>query len=268
MWGESVLYNFEVKEIDKDTSLSMVKKYHYSNTLPKLNKHFIGFYLEDKLVGLVTLGWGTQPLNTIKKIFPSLETKDYYEIGKMCMTEDMPRNSESQMLSKLCDFIKKNYKNIKVLFTWADGMLGKCGYVYQASGFLYAGYTITDIYMKDGVKIHPRQMRKVLPIDKDDKRIGIRPNKKQLLEYGIDRYKGKQFKYLKFLCSKVEKKKLIKESKIELNFKYPKEKDLCWKKYELKNDLWVECGKPPYITDTRFLEDDLQMNIFDFIEEE
>ena len=107
----------------------MVKKYHYSNILPRLNKHFVGFYLEGELVGVVTLGWGTRPLHTIKKIFPSLETKDYYEIGRMCMTEDMPRNSESQMISQLITYIKENYPEIKVLFTWADGMVGKPGYV-------------------------------------------------------------------------------------------------------------------------------------------
>ena len=95
----------------------MVKTYHYSNILPRLNKHFIGFYLAEKLVGVVTLGWGTRPLHTIRKLFPNLETKDYYEIGRMCMTEDMPKNSESQMLSQLISYIKENYPEIKVLFT-------------------------------------------------------------------------------------------------------------------------------------------------------
>ena len=28
-----------------------------------------------------------------------LDTKDYYEIGKMCMDESMKRNSETQMMS-------------------------------------------------------------------------------------------------------------------------------------------------------------------------
>ena len=103
----------------------MVRLYHYSNTLPRLNKHFVGFYLENKLVGVATLGWGTRPLHTIRKIFPSLETKDYFEIGRMCMTEDMPRNSESQMLSQLSRWIKLYYPETKVLFTWADGMVSK-----------------------------------------------------------------------------------------------------------------------------------------------
>lgn len=121
-------YNFTVKEITKDEALEMIQKYHYSNTLPKLNKHFLGFLLGGDLVGVVTLGWGTRPKHTIQRIFPSLDTKDYFEIGRMCMTEEMPRNSESQMLKALTKYIKTNFPNIKVLFTWADGMVGKVGY--------------------------------------------------------------------------------------------------------------------------------------------
>ena len=36
------------------------------------------------------------------------------------MTEDMPRNSESQMISKTVSWIKNNMQDVKVLFTWAN----------------------------------------------------------------------------------------------------------------------------------------------------
>lgn len=51
-------FDYTLKEIDKQTALEMVKRYHYSNALPSLNKHFVGFYLGEELVGVVTLGWG------------------------------------------------------------------------------------------------------------------------------------------------------------------------------------------------------------------
>ena len=107
-------YSFEIKEITKEQALEMIQKYHYSNTLPKLNKYFLGFYLEERLVEVVTLGWGTRPRHTIQRIFPSLDTADYLEIGRMCMTEDMPRNSESQMISQMVKWIKKNIPTLKM----------------------------------------------------------------------------------------------------------------------------------------------------------
>lgn len=240
--------DYLVKEISKNKALEMIQKYHYSNTLPKLNKHFIGFYLENELVGVVTLGWGTRPLHTIKKIFPSLETKDYYEIGRMCMTEEMPRNSESQMISKLVKWIKENEPQIKILFTWADGIMGKVGYVYQSCSFLYGGFNTTDIYLQDGVKIHPRQTRALFIKDENDTRKTIRPTWEQMQDNNMKHIKGRQFKYVKFLCGKTIKKRLLKECLIPLNYDYPKENKLEWQRQTGRGKYEV-CDKPYYRTD-------------------
>lgn len=236
------MFKYEIKEISKNEALEMIKKYHYSNTLPKINKHYIGFYFNKQLVGVVTLGWGTRPRHTIQKLFPNLDTKDYYEIGRMCMNDDMPRNSESQMLSQLIKYIKNNYTEIKILFTWADGLLGKPGYVYQASNFLYAGENWGEMYLKDGVKIHPRQMKMFL--SPDDKRITVRPTLEELNEYGIQHVKGKQYKYIYF----IKDRQLEVECTYRLTRKYPKLNDLEWK-IKNSNGKWEETEKPYYLTD-------------------
>ena len=233
-------YHYIVKEISKEEALCMVQKYHYSNTLPKLNKHFLGFFLNGDLVGVITLGWGTRPLHTIKKLFPSLETKDYFEIGRMCMTEEMPRNSESQMLSACIKYVKKNYKDIKVIFTWADGMLGKCGYVYQASNFIYTGYVGGEFYLKDGIKIHVRSMKQLLCDDyKTDKRLTVRPTIEQM----------KQYRYIYFVCNKNEQKRLENECLVPLDLPRPKDNDLWWRIKDIDSGKWIYCDKPKYVSD-------------------
>ena len=250
MQGSEETYRFGIKEIKRKDALHMIQKYHYSNTLPKLNKHFLGFFLGGKLVGVVTLGWGTRPRHTIQRIFPSLDTKDYLEIGRMCMTDEMPRNSESQMLSQLVKWMKRNLPDIKVLFTWADGMLGKVGYVYQASNFIYAGYSGGEMYMKDGVKLHVRQMKSFLvPEGKKDSRITVRPTREQMREYNIQHFKGKQYRYLLFLCDKKEKKRLLEECMIDMSLPRPKDDDLSWTVKDRTTGKWVESKKPPYRTD-------------------
>ena len=244
------MYRFDIKEIEREDALRMIQQYHYSNTLPKLNKYFLGFFLENELVGVVTLGWGTRPRHTIQRIFPSLDTKDYLEIGRMCMTDEMPRNSESQMLSQLVKWMKVNLPEIKVLFTWADGMLGKVGYVYQASNFIYAGYSGGEMYLKDGVKLHVRQMKSFLVSEgKKDSRITVRPTLEQMRKYGIQHFKGKQYRYLLFLCSKREKKRLLEECLIDLALPRPKDDDLSWIVKDLATGKWVESKRPPYRTD-------------------
>ena len=63
----SVIEN-RIKEISKEDAPKMIQKYHYSNTLPKINKYFLGVFLEKELVGVATLGWGTRPRHTIQRI--------------------------------------------------------------------------------------------------------------------------------------------------------------------------------------------------------
>ena len=240
-------YKYDIREITKEQALDMIRKYHYSNTLPRLNKKFIGFYLDNELVGVVTLGYGTQPKNTIQKLFPQLTSKDYYEIGRMCMTDDMPRNSESQMLSQLVKWLRAN-TDIKVLFTWADGMLGKCGYVYQASNFLYAGYCLTDTYLINGVKVHPRSMKQIL--SPNDKRITVRPTLEQMRQYNIRHYKGLQFKYVIFV-DRTMAKELRETCLFDLDCIHPKDKDLYWKEKDVFTGKWHLSSMPAYITDCR-----------------
>ena len=75
-----------IQEIPKEQAVTFIQQYHYSKVMPRLNKFFLGFFMEGRLSGVVALGWGTQPLQTIRKLFPLhvLKTTDYIEIGKMC----------------------------------------------------------------------------------------------------------------------------------------------------------------------------------------
>lgn len=156
-----------IQEIDKEWAVSFVHAFHYSKILPRITKHYLGVFLEEDLVGVVTLGWGTQPLGTINKIFyaDDLVTKDYIEIGKMCFSPRLNNNafSGSQIMATLVKWIKR-HTNYKFLYTLADGIMGKVGYVYQASNFTYIGNFWTSVYMdnKTREKIHPRSAKTLL----------------------------------------------------------------------------------------------------------
>ena len=210
--------------------------------MPRLTKHFLGCYLENELVGVLTLGWGTQPKATIAKLFDGFDTKDYYEIGKMCMKEEMPRNSESQMISSVVKWMKEKCPEKQFLYTWADGIMGKPGYVYQAANFLYGGFIWTTIYISDkNEKIHPRSSRRLCDENvqfKLKREPDFFKNKKgeriywltqDFLDHkGISKIHGKQFRYILPLNKKA--RKLLKKSNVEWGLNYPKEKDLIWDK--------------------------------------
>ena len=150
-------YDFKVEVINRYDATEFVQARHYSKVMPGITKHFLGIHWNDKLVGVLTLGLGTQPRATIAKLFEWMGVDDYFEIGKMCMDDDLEGQPESQMISAVVSWIKENHPSVSFLYTWADGIMGKPGFVYQASNFLYGGFIWTKIYIsKDGEKIHPR----------------------------------------------------------------------------------------------------------------
>ncbi len=231
----------EVKPISKREFSEMVYRFHYSKVLPKLTKLFLGGFEDGELVAVMSLGWGVRPLHTIRRLFPSLTTKDYYEIGKMCLPDSLPHNSESKFISLCMRYVRDNFSKIKLIFTWADGMLGKPGYIYQASNFLYGGYAVTDSYFTDkGEKVHPRTTGS----------IGGRPNKKEQVALGFKHYKGRQFRYVYFLCSRRERKELLGSSGYAWEGGgYPKDCDLKW--LISTKDGWVDSGCPDYRPEER-----------------
>ena len=224
-------FDFVIREVDKFKAAELVQQYHYSKVMPKLTKHYLGIFLADRMVGVLTLGCLTQPLQSIHKLFPGLTTKDYYEIGKMCMLPEMPRNSESQMLSAVIQWIKKNLPERLFLYTWADGIVGKVGYVYQSANFYYGGFIWTDIYIgPDGEKIHPRTAKALC--QENAKFLGKEKvfwlTRDFLKLKGIQRVRGKQFRYIMPLSKPA--RKLLDKSTVKWTIDYPKEFDLDWKK--------------------------------------
>jgi hypothetical protein len=231
-----------IKEIPKQTAISFIHKYHYSKILPRLTKYYLGLFENDTLVGVVTLGWGTQPLQTIKKIFHkhNLISTDYYEIGKMCFSPDKNGNNfGSRAMKELINWTKQN-TSVKFIYTMADGIMGRCGFVYQASNFRYLGSFKTDIYMDrtTGEKIHPRSAKSLL--EENAKML----NKEKVFwltsdfcaEREIDRIKGLMFRYV-YPLNKFARN-ILNEYDEYKNLKNPKETDLIFerrvgdKKYE------------------------------------
>ena len=252
-------YDFKIKEISRSQATVFIQSLHYSKIMPKLTKHFLGCHLHGELVGVLTLGWGTQPKATIAKLFDGLESKDYYEIGKMCMSEKFPEDSypESQMISAVVKWMKVNTPEKQFLYTWADGIMGKPGYVYQAANFLYGGFIWTQIYISDkGEKIHPRSSRRLCDENVQFKLerepeffVGKKGERiywltQDFLDHkGISKIYGKQFRYILPLNKK--SRKLLKKSNVEWSLNYPKDSDLVWDKSTTEGRKRL--GEMPYI---------------------
>jgi len=257
-------FNFEVKEIHKVTATEFVQKYHYSPVMPAITKHYLGYYLESELKGVLTLGWGTRPRHTFNKMFPELGVLDkkedgtfeddgvtpklifihditdwYYEIGKMCLSPDLndTKGAGSQMVSATIKWLKNNTQ-CQFLYTMADGIMGKCGFVYQASNFYYGEQYFTSVYMmENGEKLHPRTSKQ-LCIENANyirKNVDSTYDKTQvhwltsdfMIHKDIKRINGLMFRYI-YPLNKKAKRIMLKESSMDWDKNYPKEINLEW----------------------------------------
>jgi hypothetical protein len=115
--------------------------------------------------------------------------------------------------------MKKNQPQIKVLLSWADGIRGKPGYIYQAAGWLYGGSIETEIYLTEtGEPVHARTMIT---------RFGTRSNKSSQA-MGLRKVWGNQFMYGRFVCGHRQRKSLLRESTVKWTQDYPKKENLSW----------------------------------------
>ena len=217
-----------VQRTDPETAVAFIRKYHYSKVLPRLTRHYLGIYRGGQLSGVVLLGWGTQPLQTIRKIFPrhSFLTSDYLEIGKMCFLPELNHTGYfgSLALSALIRWVRDN-TGCLFLYTLADGIMGKCGYVYQAANFRYLGHFTTSVYRDTatGEKIHPRSAGQLLTENAALEGVA----KKNWLTHdfctakGIEKINGRMFRYIFPLTG--EAKKIIHRYPQYIAMPYPKD---------------------------------------------
>ena len=238
-------FNFEVKIIEKVLATNFVQKYHYSPVMPAITKYYLGFFLENELKGVLTLGWGTKPRHTFNKMFPTKRVLDkkedgtfvedindwYYEIGKMCLLPDLndTKGAGSQMVSATIKWLKNNTK-CQFLYTMADGIMGKCGFVYQASNFYYGEQYFTSVYMmENGEKLHPRTSKQLCIENAEfiGKEKVFWLTSDFMIHKGIKRIDGLMFRYL-YPLNKKAKRMMLKESSMDWDKNYPKEINLEW----------------------------------------
>ena len=144
-----------IKEAPSGVVDELVRKYHYSHK-PTKNRFKSFLINEDK--GFLQLGYGIRP--RMKHNISKLITKDNYcEFDRMWLSDELPKNSESQVIALLLSYLKQVYPKIKFVITYADGSVGNKGIIYQATNAIRLGQIDCDFYLLEtGERVHPVSM--------------------------------------------------------------------------------------------------------------
>jgi hypothetical protein len=147
--------NIYIKEIDSKLANRLIIENHYSGTVPKGVKFHLGIFIEETLYGVAQFGFGIRPQHTCKWVNGT--TKDeYLELNRLWISDKLGKNAESNSISKALKYVKEKKPELKWIISFADGMMGKVGTIYQATNFTYTGYGVDNgIYLlKDGTRKH------------------------------------------------------------------------------------------------------------------
>ena len=190
----------EIKHIEYKIAVDFLLPRHYSGRKPQVKWAF-GWYSEGELKAVCTIGkpasnslcWGVCGKEYSDRV---------YELNRLCRIE-----SWEEPLSQFVGAILRilSCKNL-IIVSYADRGQNHNGYIYQATNFLYTGFTKsrTDKYT-EGNK-HSRHYK-----DQDNSKRKVRTSK---------------HRYIFFATSGQIGKKLNKQFREKLNYKiepYPKE---------------------------------------------
>lgn len=136
------------KEINYNLAKKIIVENHYSHkwntAFGKINIGVFKFENPEKCLGVASFGNLMNP-NSYKNINDQFESKNVIELNRLWIDDSLGKNAETILLGACWKIIRNDYKDIKVVQSFADGRLG-CGTIYKASNFNYYGYTESLFY--------------------------------------------------------------------------------------------------------------------------
>jgi hypothetical protein len=134
--------NIELKVCNKATADSIISKHHYSKKPTKNSFLSLVVYHNGIASGALQLGYGIRP-----KIKGEYNPDEIREFDRMWLSDDMPKFSETIVISMLHNFLKKNYPNIKALISYCDTSVGNTGTIYRAANYKLIDTIKADFYI-------------------------------------------------------------------------------------------------------------------------
>jgi len=198
--------SFCIKEIDRSLAIDIIIANHYSKKVYNNSYIHLGVFIDNELVGVLQFGHLLNNLS-VSKLVEGTEAGDALELNRMWLHDKAPRNSESKALSYCVEYIKRKFKNIKWIQSFADERCGGFGIVYQACSFSYYGEHKSEFYEIEGEFYHKIIMtNNGKSASKSEKADRLKASKDAAQIHSF-----RQFRYILFLNPKLKSRCLLKE---------------------------------------------------------
>lgn len=197
----------KVIKINKKQADEWVRKKHYSKR-PSIFWKGFGLVIDGRIEGIVVY-W--QPSPPIQRY--AFRDRDFrlYELSRLVIQTDT-KNAASFLIGNSLKMLERPC----AVVSYADSNFNHCGYVYQATNWIYTGATKSHdhMYIIDGKRMHPMSVR--------DK-YGVTDLKKWARDNGIKTEAPKKKHRYFYICAKGKaRKEILDKLKYEVIDQYPK----------------------------------------------
>jgi hypothetical protein len=196
--------DFYIKEIDRKEANNIIKENHYSRKFYSASYIHLALFISGDILGVLQLGYAMNPASQ-NKVVANTQIDEYLELNRMWLSDNAPRNSESRAIAFSIKYIKRKYKKIKWIQSFADERCKKLGIVYQASNFQYYGEHIATFWEYEGIFYH-----NIIMTAKRGKAWSVGPTLQKNKHKAI-KHDFRQFRYLYFIDKRCKKDVLLQE---------------------------------------------------------
>lgn len=202
----------EVKQIPSKQSYDLILNKHYAHRIPSISYAY-GLFEEEELIGVCTFGTPASP-PLLKGVCGEQYKGIVKELNRLVLRYNRP-NEASFLISQAIKLLPRPL----ILVSYADTEQDHVGIVYQATNWIYTGLSAkrTDWKIKGQEHLHGATIA--------DKSRGQKNRVEYMQQtYGESFYlkeRPRKHRYVMFLGSKVEKKRMLKSLKYPIK-NYPK----------------------------------------------
>lgn len=208
---------FNVKEIERDLAIEIIKSNHYSKKVYNGTYINLGVFVNNELKGVLQYGYAMNPASC-GSVVEGTEKNQYLELNRMWLADNIGEYPESRAIGYSIKFIKRKYPTIKWIQSFADERCGGFGIVYQACSFDYYGEHTSTFWELGDVVYHNTSMTVSKSSERYKNNVGgcqfLQKNKEDAIKHEL-----RQFRYIKFLDQREKKKCLLKEMPYPKHYK-------------------------------------------------
>lgn len=152
-------HEFKLKEINRKLAQECYRKWHYLGDTGYISTFNIGIYANSRLWGAISMG--SPNAKTMQGLYTPKTQFGWWEIKRLALSDDCPKNSESRIIAVAIRLLKK-VRDVKGIITYADDNVGHKGTIYKASGFKYMGLAASKSDFFEEGHNRPKQRGKIV----------------------------------------------------------------------------------------------------------